>query len=116
MKNTTCSASHVDHGNLLTIPSNKIDGRVPRNHFFVMMGRTVTNSIPSSFGGLLAFTYPLHVSYFLWGTFSGRILSFRINKVFVLDEHTRQEAQEVSIMGVSHNTNIGTVDTCLVFQ
>lgn len=76
------------------------------------MGRTVTNSIPPSFRGFLVSTNPLHVLYFLRGTFLGRIFSLGIDKVFVPDAHTRQEAQEVSIMGVSLNACYG-MGTCL---
>lgn len=91
------SASHVNHGNLLTVPIYKIDWYVLRNHFLIMIGPTVFNSIPPSFC-FLSLAYPIQMSDFFGGTFSGAFFPFRSMKFAFGTRSQEKKVKEVSIM------------------
>lgn len=82
---------------LTTATIYKIDWYVLRNHFLIMIGPTVFNSIPPSFC-FLSLAYPIQMSDFFGGTFSGAFFPFRSMKFAFGTRSQEKKVKEVSIM------------------
>lgn len=124
------SASHIYHGNLLTVPIDKIDGHVLWNHFRIMMGRSLLLQRPSFFLWFPRARVSSSCVGFLRGNLFGCILSFGIYEACIRDALRRKKVKEVSIMRMHamawgrvlnwrwHTAHpyFGNVDKCLHFQ
>lgn len=118
------------HGNLLTVPIDKIDGHVLWNHFRIMMGRSLLLQRPSFFLWFPRARVSSSCVGFLRGNLFGCILSFGIYEACIRDALRRKKVKEVSIMRMHamawgrvlnwrwHTAHpyFGTVDKCLHFQ